>query len=108
MLRYSTICGVRDNMKTSSISRKLMLSIVLLLSQANYLAARNEEVCKLNYDVYVPSNKLQCQDNASDNDLSVIERYRPTKKFCTSNFNTTGILSLPSALLNAIKIPFFF
>ncbi|KAL6433068.1 hypothetical protein ACFW04_006388 [Cataglyphis niger] len=78
-------------MKTSSISRKLMLSIVLLLYQANYLAARNEEECKLNYDGYVP-NELQCQDNASNNDLSVIERYRSTKKFCTSNFNTTDVL----------------
>lgn len=86
-----------------------MLSIVLLLYQANYHAARNEGVCKLNYDVYdVPSNELQCQDNASDNDFSVIERYRSTKKFCTSSFNTTGILSLASALLIAIKISFFF
>lgn len=84
-----------------------MLSIVLLLYQGNHLAARNEGACKLNYDVYVHSNDLQCQDNTSDNDLSVIERYRPTKKFCTSNFDTTGILSLASALLIAVKISSF-
>lgn len=77
-------------MRTPSVSRRLTLLIVVLLYQGS-LAARNEEACKLHYDVYVSSNDLRCQDNVLDNDLSVIERYRPTKESCTSNFDLTGI-----------------
>ncbi|XP_070153954.1 procollagen-lysine,2-oxoglutarate 5-dioxygenase isoform X1 [Polyergus mexicanus] len=84
-------------MKIPSVSRRLMLSIVLLLYQGNHLAARNEGACELNYDIYMHSNDLQCQDNTLDNDLFVIERYRPTKKFCTSNFDTTDVLVLTVA-----------
>lgn len=93
-------------MRAPSISRRLTLSIIVLLYQGNYLAARNEEACKLHYDVYVPSNDLRCQDNALDN-LSVIERYRPTKKFCALNFDLTGILSLIFASLIVVRISFF-
>ncbi|CAL1681538.1 unnamed protein product [Lasius platythorax] len=85
-------------MRIPSVVRRLTL-FVLLLYQGNHLAARNEGACKskLNHDVYdVPSNDFQCQDNASDNDLSVIERYRPTKESYTSNFDTTALLEIVS------------
>lgn len=93
-------------MRAPSVSRRLTLSIVVLLYQGS-LAAKNEEACKLYYNVYVPSNDLQCQDNTLDNDLSVIERYRPTKESCTSNFDLTGILSLVFASLIVVRISFF-
>ncbi|GAB1862169.1 hypothetical protein CAJAP_03248 [Camponotus japonicus] len=80
-------------MRAPSVSRRLTLSIVVLLYQGSRLAAKNEEACKLHYNVYVPSNDLRCQDNTLGNDLSVIERYRPRKESCTSNFDLTGILS---------------
>lgn len=79
-------------MKTRGVSKRLMLSIVLLLYHGDQLAAANEGVCKTkpSHDVYVPSNDLSCQEDASDN-KSLIERYRPAKKSCASDFDTTGI-----------------
>ncbi|XP_019882579.1 procollagen-lysine,2-oxoglutarate 5-dioxygenase 1 isoform X1 [Camponotus floridanus] len=79
-------------MRALSVSRRLTLSIVVLLYQGSRPTAKNEEACKLYYNVYVPSNDLRCQDNTLDNDLSVIERYRPTKESCTSNFDLTDVL----------------
>lgn len=94
-------------MRAPSVSRRLTLSIVVLLYQGSRLAAKNEEACKLHYNVYVPSNDLRCQDNTLDNDLSVIERYRPRKESCTSNFDLTGILSLVVASLIVVRISSF-
>lgn len=98
-------------MRTRSVSEKtLTLSIVLLL-YGDQLAAGNEGVCKvkLSHDIYVPSNNLSCQEDISDNKSFIIERYRPAKKSCASEFDTTGILSLVIALIIitvAIKISF--
>ncbi|KYN44844.1 hypothetical protein ALC56_00840 [Trachymyrmex septentrionalis] len=81
-------------MRTRSVSGRLTLSIVLLL-YGDQLAAENAGVCKTkqSHDVYVPSNNLSCERDISDNKSFVIERYRPMKK-CTSDFDTTGTLSL--------------
>jgi len=79
-------------MKRQSISSRSMLSIVLFLYHGNNFAAGIEGVCKskLDRDAYVPSNDL-CQDNAWDNTLLVIERYRPRKEAaCPSPFDITG------------------
>jgi len=72
------------------------------------LAAGNEGICKvkLSHDVYVPSNNLSCQEDIFDNKSFIIERYRPTKKSCASEFDTTGILSFVIALIAVAKILF--
>lgn len=87
-------------MRIRSVSERLTLSIVLLL-YGDQLAAGNEGVCKvkLSHDVYVPSNNLSCQEDISDNKSFIIERYRPAKKSCASEFDITGILSLVIALI---------
>lgn len=97
-------------MKTRSVSKRLTLSIVLLLYHGDQLAAGNEGVCKikLSHDVYVPSNDLSCQEDASDNKSFVIERYRPAKKSCESDFDTTGILSLVFTLITIIMLLKFY
>ncbi|XP_032668644.1 procollagen-lysine,2-oxoglutarate 5-dioxygenase isoform X1 [Odontomachus brunneus] len=78
----------------SDLSRRLMLSIILLLYRRDYLAAGNEQVCesKLNHDVYVPLNDLSCQDDALDIKSLVVERYKPTRKPSESHFETTDVL----------------
>lgn len=79
-------------MRTRSASKRLTLSIVLLLYQ---LAAGNEGVCrtKPSHDVYVPSNDLSCQEDIPDNKSFVTRRYGP-KRSCGSDFDTTGTPSL--------------
>ncbi|KYN07790.1 hypothetical protein ALC62_01301 [Cyphomyrmex costatus] len=81
-------------MKISSVSRKLILSIVLLL-YGDQLTAEKVGVCKKkqSHDVYVPLNDVSCERDVSDNKSFIIKRYRPAKK-CTSDFDATGILSL--------------
>jgi len=91
-------------MRTWSVSGRLTLSILLLL-YGDQLAAKNEGVCKKqNHDAYVPSNDLSCQEDVSHNEP--FERYRPAKKSCASDFDTTGTLSLvfPSLITIVITI----
>lgn len=86
-----------ENVKMQSVlSRRLALSIILLLYCRDDLAAGNEQVCesKLNHDVYVPLNNLPCQDNTLDIKSSVIERYKSTMKPSKPYFEIAGILSL--------------
>ncbi|EZA59211.1 Procollagen-lysine,2-oxoglutarate 5-dioxygenase [Ooceraea biroi] len=77
------------------VSNKLVLSIILLLHHGNDFATGIEGVCKSrsNHDAYVPSNDL-CQDNViSDDNLLVIERYRPNKESSRlSDFDVTDVL----------------
>jgi len=77
-------------MRTRSVLKRFMLLIVLLHHE-DQLAAGNEETCKLkmSHDAYVPRNNLSCQDDASDNNLSFIQRYKLTKS-CISDLDVTG------------------
>lgn len=88
------------------VSRSLTLSVALLLHYGNHFAVGNEGVCKLNQDVYVPSNDLSCQEDISDINSPAIERYRPPKEPCTSNFDTTGITQLIAVKYHRIKNSF--
>ncbi|EFN77305.1 hypothetical protein EAI_14434 [Harpegnathos saltator] len=76
----------------SDLSRRLALSIVLLLYCRNHLTTGNEQACKsrVNHDVYVPLNNLSCQDDALDIKLAVIKRYKPAGKANISDFDIAG------------------
>ncbi|XP_025161345.1 procollagen-lysine,2-oxoglutarate 5-dioxygenase 3 isoform X1 [Harpegnathos saltator] len=78
----------------SDLSRRLALSIVLLLYCRNHLTTGNEQACKsrVNHDVYVPLNNLSCQDDALDIKLAVIKRYKPAGKANISDFDIADVL----------------